>query len=103
MCRGQAGSGLPPMLSIAATLLAYQSLLLTSDADFRNPVLLLIFSGTVFVYNLANIIISIPSKETKTISLLSGNLGFHLLLCLLAFIGITFSFNKINFTTAYNA
>jgi 4-hydroxybenzoate polyprenyltransferase len=85
------------VVSIAATLLAFQSLLLTGDHDFRNHILLVIFCGTIFVYNLANIIISIPSKETKKFSLLSGKLGFHRMLCLIAFIGILFTFNKISF------
>ncbi|MEP7168802.1 MAG: hypothetical protein ABI855_05480 [Bacteroidota bacterium] len=85
------------VVAIAATLLAFQSLLLTGDHNFKNHILLLIFCGTILVYNLANIIISLPSKETKTFSLLSGNLGFHILLCLLAMIGTLLSFNKINF------
>jgi len=85
------------IVTIAATLLAYQSLLLTGDTDFRSHILLVIFCGTIFVYNLANIMISVPSKESKKISLLSGNLWFHILLCLSALIGILFAFNRTTF------
>jgi 4-hydroxybenzoate polyprenyltransferase len=82
------------VVTIAATLLAYQSLLLTGDHDFKNHILLVIFCGTIFVYNLANIIISIPSKEIKKISLLSGNLGFRIIICFLSLTGFLIGFYK---------
>jgi 4-hydroxybenzoate polyprenyltransferase len=85
------------IVTIAATLLAYQSLLLTGETDFRSHILLIIFCGTIFVYNLANIIISVPSKESKKISLKSGNLWFRILLCVAGLAGILFGFSKTSF------
>ena len=82
------------VVTIAATLLAYQSLLLTGDHDFKNHILLVIFCGTIFVYNLANIIIGIPTKEIKKISLLSRNLGFRIIVCMLSLTGFLIGFYK---------
>lgn len=73
------------VVSLAATLLAYQTLLLTCDTNFNNPILLLLFLGTLFVYNLAHLIIYVPSKfniTTKNILKTPDSIGFHVFLCL---------------------
>lgn len=80
------------VVALAATLLAAQSLLFTGDLHFRNHILAVIFCGTVFVYNLARLIISIPSGKEKNFSLLSGNSGFHVLLCFFSLVGFLTAF-----------
>jgi hypothetical protein len=84
------------IVSIAATVLAYQSLLLTGDYSFRNPLLLLIFFGTIFVYNLAHCIIDLPSKESKKIFRFNRDFNFHLILCLISFVFFMVGFVKTN-------
>ena len=85
------------VVTVAATLLAYQSLLLTGDYNFRSYILTVVFFGTICVYNLANIIIGIPSGERKKFSFLSGNLRFHSIVCLVSFAGFLYGLKDTTF------
>ena len=80
------------VVTLAATLLAYQSILFTGDTEFRNHVLLIIFCGTIFIYNIAHIIIDVSSlKQIKIQEFLKlRNARFHLLICLLSMTGFVF-------------
>lgn len=85
------------VVTLAATLLGYQTLLLTGDANWRNPVLLIIFSGTVFIYNLAGLLIHVPSfsgngNRRKNNS--TSNQRFHIALCVVSFAAFLAGFSK---------
>jgi 4-hydroxybenzoate polyprenyltransferase len=85
------------VVTLAATSLTYQSLLLTGDSNFRNHILLLIFSGTIFVYNFAHVIINIPTARktsVKTSIFFNTPNILHIIICVVSFIAFLIGFNK---------